>query len=204
MDHLFRINSLAISLVLLVMLSGDLQGQSPVHSYYQESLNVNTKGMAVLGGWALTNIAVGAIGWNRQTGQRMYFHQMNLFWNGVNLSIAALALYGNLSADFGSWSHDLMLEKQLRTQRIFLINGGLDILYMGTGLVLTKVASRYPKQEARLAGYGNSVMIQGGFLFLFDLVMYGIQRANRMDFLEGVNLTGMQEAIGLSIQITLQ
>jgi hypothetical protein len=32
-------------------------------------------------------------------------------------------------------------------------------------------------------GYGSSLILQGGFLLLFDAVMWGIQHAHRMQFL---------------------
>jgi hypothetical protein len=131
----------------------------------------------------------------------MYFHQMNLFWNTVNLSIAGIALYSNLQADFGMWSADEILDRQLKTQRIFLINAGLDILYMGAGGMLKHIASRYPNRQERLIGYGNSVLLQGAFLFVFDLVMFGIQRSHRLDFLEQIAIGPAKEAWGIAMTI---
>ena len=67
----------------LLAFTGALQAQDGYAGYYPQSLKINTYGMAVLGGWALTNISVGAYGWSNYSGQRAYFHQMNLFLNTV-------------------------------------------------------------------------------------------------------------------------
>jgi hypothetical protein len=184
--------------LLLVIWSLSAQGQDSYEDAYGQSLKINNYGMAVLGGWALANISVGAYGWNKYSGQQAYFHQMNLFWNTVNLSIAGIALYSNLSADYSLLSGTELLEKQGKIQRLYLINAGLDVAYMGTGFLLKHLASRYPKNEERLLGYGNSVILQGAFLFVFDLVMYGLQRGHRMAFLDQLSFAPMQEAWGLA------
>lgn len=193
---------LSISAFLLAF-SGGLQAQDGYAGYYPKSLKINTYGMAVLGGWALTNISVGAYGWSTYSGQRAYFHQMNLFWNVVNLSIAGVALYSNLSTEYSMFSDGELLDKQLKNQRLFLINGGLDVLYVGTGFLLKYLAPKYPKNEDRLLGYGNSVILQGAFLFVFDLVMYGLQRSHRLAFLDQLSFAPMQEAWGLALTFQL-
>jgi hypothetical protein len=187
-----------VVLLLLLVWSLSARGQDSYVEHYGQSLKINNIGMAVLGGWALANISVGAYGWNKYSGQQGYFHQMNLFWNTVNLSIAGIALYSNLSTDYSLLSGTELLEKQGKIQRLYLINAGLDVAYMGTGFLLKHLASRYPKSEERLQGYGNSVILQGGFLFVFDLVMYGLQRGHRMAFLDQLTFAPMQEAWGLA------
>ncbi len=179
-----------------------LKAQQGTYEFYQGSLKVNNTGMVILGTWALANISVGAYGWSQQTGQRQYFHQMNLFWNTVNLAIAGAALYGNYTTDYMALSPEELMERHERIQRILLINAGLDVGYMVTGLLLRNLSSRYPKNEARLMGYGNSVILQGGFLFLFDLVLYGIMRGQRNDFLESLAFAPLQKGVGLSVQWT--
>ena len=72
---------------------------------------------------------------------------------------------------------------------MFLINAGLDVAYMGTGFLLRHLSTRNYKRPELLLGYGNSVILQGGFLFLFDGVMYLIQKNHKLDFLGDMNLT---------------
>ena len=188
-----------ILILLLTLTTMVASGQGASQEFYRQSLKINNAGMMVLGSWALANITIGAYGWNRYDGAQQYFHQMNLFWNGVNLAIAGFALYSNLSADYSAWDMEKILDRQWKTQRLFLINAGLDVVYMGTGWLLKRIAYKYPKQETRLTGYGNSVILQGAFLFVFDLVLYAVQRSHRMDFLQSLAFQPMEGAWGLSL-----
>jgi hypothetical protein len=203
-EQRIMVRNLGIALMLLLLaLPLQVQGQEAYAEYYGESLRINNIGMAVLGSWALANISIGAYGWSQYSGQRSYFHQMNLFWNTVNLSIAGFALYSNLSADYSLLPGAELLEKQGKTQRLYLINAALDVGYVATGFLLKHLATRYPKNELRLRGYGNSVILQGSFLFVFDLVMYGILRSHRLDFLQQISLAPMQDAWGLALTVNL-
>lgn len=156
--------------------------------FYQTSLSTNKTGMYVLGGWAVGNIITGGIGWSNNSGEKMYFNQMNLFWNTVNLSIAGIGLYNNTNPDFLSLTNSELLKEHIKTENIYLINAGLDVLYMGAGFYMQKIAEN-KKRTDLLNGYGKSVIIQGGFLFVFDLFMYGVQRNHRMNFMENINLS---------------
>ena len=196
--NFIRNTVIGISLLLLLMAS-TVQGQSEYVEYYGQSLRINNMGMAVLGSWALANISVGAYGWSQNTGQRAYFHQMNLFWNTVNLSIAGFALYSNLTSDYALLSGEELLEKQLRTQRLYLINAAIDVGYVSAGFLLRYLSTKNPKNEMRLRGYGNSVILQGSFLFVFDLVMYGVLQNQRLDFLQHLSFSPMQDAYGLAL-----
>lgn len=193
---------MTVGLILLfLILAVPVFGQDSYVDYYGKSLRINNIGMSVLGGWALANISVGAYGWSQQSGQRAYFHQMNLFWNTVNLTIAGVALYSNLTDDYALLSGNELLEKQLKIQRLYLINGALDVGYIATGFLLKYLAPRYPKNELRLRGYGNSVILQGSFLFVFDLIMYGLQRSHRTDFLQQLSFSPLPDAWGLALSL---
>jgi len=191
-----------LALVLLVLPLG-LHAQGDPVDFYREALTINNTGMGVLGGWAVANITLGAYGWSRQDGQPAYFNQMNLFWNTVNLSIAGLALAGNLRLDYLTLPPPELMEMQAKSQRLYLINGALDVGYMGAGFFLRYLANRNPRHEDRLRGYGNSVILQGAFLFVFDLVMYGLHLSHRNNFMEQVTLAPAREAWGLSLIVQL-
>ncbi|MEB2785994.1 hypothetical protein U3A59_15210 [Algoriphagus sp. E1-3-M2] len=51
-------------------------------------ISYNEKGMVILGGWAVGNMIWGGIAAGQTNGQTKAFHQMNLYWNSVNLFIA--------------------------------------------------------------------------------------------------------------------
>ena len=194
----------SIPLVFLLMVAvTPLQGQGDYQSFYNGSLKINNTGMYILGTWALANIAAGAYGWATATGEMKYFGQMNLFWNVVNLSIAGFALYGNYSTDFSMMSGQEMLAKHLKTENILLINSALDVGYIGAGFLMRHLSSGSAKRGDLLKGYGNSVILQGAFLLVFDLVMYGVMRDYRLDFMEAINLSVTTESIMVGLRINL-
>jgi len=184
----------------IFMVAGSLavEGQDQAADFYEKTLRINNAGMAVLGTWAVANITVGGIGWNRYEGQQKYFHQMNLMWNTVNLAIAGISLYSNLHTDPSLFTAEEVLDRQLKSQRLFLINAGLDVAYMGTGLLLRSLSDRSAKHQQRLMGYGNSVILQGAFLFVFDLAIFGIQYSHRMNWIDQLSLAPMHGAWGVT------
>jgi hypothetical protein len=114
---------------------------------------------------------------------------MNLFWNVVNLSIAGFALYNNQRFDYLSVEGSELLAKHQQTEKILLINAFLDVGYIGGGLLLRHFGNQSEKRKDLMKGYGSSLILQGGFLLVFDAVMYGIMRSHRMGFLQSMNLS---------------
>ena len=185
----------AILTLLFVLFSISLVFSQEIGAidFYTKSNQINTSGMYVLGGWAVANIAGGAIGWANSTGSTKYFHQMNLFWNTVNLGIAGFALYNSFNTDISMLSPDEMLAKHVKTENLYLINAGLDVVYIGTGFLLKHLSVSNIKRQDLLKGYGNSIILQGGFLMIFDLIMWGVQRNHRLDFLNGAEFSFTQQ-----------
>ena len=162
--------------VLMLMTVVVVVAQDGSRAFGEVSLAANNAGMYVLGGWALANMAAGAYGWAAFEGEKKYFSQMNLFWNVVNLSIAGFALYSNYSTDLLSLGDGEIMTKHLKTERLFLINSGLDVAYMGAGILMRHLGTGSERRGDLLKGYGNAVILQGGFLLVFDIVMYFIFR----------------------------
>lgn len=169
-------------LVFFLITAGTLAGQNNHTGIYETSLHINNTGMYVLGSWALVNIAGSSVGWATTSNDDKYFHQMNVFWNTINLSIAGFALYANYNQDFASLSSTELLQKHDNSQNLYLINAGLDVLYMGAGSYLWHLSNKKENSKPRLLGYGKSVVLQGAFLFVFDLAMFFILQNHRMNF----------------------
>jgi hypothetical protein len=187
------------TLVFVIFSLGFLQAQTH-EDFYTSSLDINKSGMYFLGGWALANMATGTYGWLRYDGEKKYFHQMNAAWNVVNAGIAVYALFDIAGTDISMLGADEMMRKHIWSENLFLINVGLDILYMAGGAWLIHAAGKNEKRHDMFKGYGQSVILQGAFLFLFDLVKFGIQFNHRMNFTEtttNLGLTG--NGITLSI-----
>jgi len=167
--------------LLLVILAGEALAQTP-REFYAVSMQTNKTGMFVLGTWAVANIATGGIGWSGAQGSQKYFHQMNVMWNAVNLGIAGAAFYSFSLSDPLTMSAGEMLRDHVRKENLYLINAGLDVLYIGGGLYMRRLASDGHRRADMLRGYGTSVILQGGFLMAFDLAMYLIQRQHRLNY----------------------
>lgn len=187
-------------LIVFILLAGlQVWAQQTPAEFYSESLrNMNT-GMYVLGSWAILNMATGAYGMTTTEGSTKYFHQMNLFWNTVNLGIAGFALYNNLHTDVSLLSDQQIMDKHFKSEKLFLINAGLDVVYMAGGAFMVHKSKSSTKRPDLLKGYGNSVILQGGFLLVFDAAMYFIQHAHSNRFLENLQVGFTPQSIQLTL-----
>lgn len=163
----------------------------------RDRISMNSNGMLVLGGWAVSNIVIGGIGMTQSSGNTKYFHQMNAAWNSVNLAIAGFGYYGLRSQSAQLGLSETITEFQ-NFENILLFNAGLDIGYMALGAWLWERGLR--KENTRLKGYGQSIILQGGFLFAFDTVLFFMSRSESsklIDTLSHVHFTGTSLAISI-------
>ena len=115
------------------------------------------QGMWLLNGWAVGNMASSAPSAFSLDQQSASYHQMNIGWSLVNAGLASYALLDNKPV------------QPQKLAQIFWLNAGLDILYMTGGYILR--SKGLEQQNPQWVGWGNSIMLQGGFLFVFDGVM---------------------------------
>ncbi|MDX5477519.1 MAG: hypothetical protein LPJ98_03600, partial [Cyclobacteriaceae bacterium] len=143
--------------------------------YNKARIQYNKNGMLILGSWAIGNIIWGGIMAGRTSGELRGFHQMNAYWNSVNLLIAGLGYYSTMkevpSGDF--WE---TLQIQQNIEKILLVNAGLDVAYMAGGLYMLERGRRL--DNIRLSGFGKSVIMQGAFLMTFDTVKFLIHNSH--------------------------
>jgi len=131
---------------------------------------INKRGMIVLGSWAAANIAYGSIARSDASGSTKYFHEMNMIWGGINLGLSALGYIGSRKREMLNTAGTL--QKQTTVEKTFLFNAGLDFAYIAGGFYLTEKAKNDLGKGDRNKGYGNSIVLQGAALLLFDGVMY--------------------------------
>ncbi|MBB4078544.1 hypothetical protein GGR28_001157 [Lewinella aquimaris] len=153
--------------------------------------------MLVLGGWAVGNIGLGLTLRSGTSGETRRFHEMNAIWNVVNLGIAGLGYVAAAREDPSALDLFGSLQKNNGFEKILLLNAGLDVGYIMGGLYLRERAGRVGADVARLRGYGNSVLLQGGFLLLFDLVNYFIAQDRDDSFRLLMGSVG--EGVGLQL-----
>lgn len=119
--------------------------------------------------WSLASIAVG-----------LPLLSLGPFWRGAGIQFIAWGAIDLLIAIFGSRSTNrrkarLSPDELLATapketaslKRILLVNTALDVFYIagGTALIFTLGAD-----NPDWRGHGWGIIVQGGFLFFFDLI----------------------------------
>jgi len=172
------LSKVTFMLLTSVVLSAPALANTPniIQESFERRTQVNRVGMTILGAWAIGNILVGTSLALAEVGDPA-FHQMNAMWNTVNLGLAAFSLIQARRAQPPS-----TLAKEIQAQhsieKILLFNAGLDVGYMATGLWLREMNSGPWTQD--LPGWGNALVLQGAFLFAFDLVLFAVHRRNRI------------------------
>jgi hypothetical protein len=163
-------------------------------NFNQERLDLNRKGLTVLGSWAGANLITNGVLLSNSSGSDKYFYQMNVYWNVVNGALAGLGVLGAKKTQ-GNLSAFQALEEQSSTEKTFLVNTGLDAAYVMTGVYLLEKSKNSADNKDMLKGYGQSVIFQGGFLLLFDGIMYGVHRSHLKKgkaIFENLTFTGNQ------------
>ena len=172
--------------------------QETIASLDIKRVEIQKNGMLVLGSWAALNIGSSLIFSRNTIGTKKYFHQMNGYWNTINLVLAA-GSYLTAEANAGNLAE--LLLQQSGIEKILLFNAALDLGYMMGGAYLIERSKNSAKNPQRLKGFGQSVILQGGFLFAFDLIMYGVLHQNHLkiiDFTNQLSLTILPTGLTLN------
>ena len=176
------------------------QPAQELRDFNARRISINKTGMLVLGSWALANMATNAGLLSNATGETRFFYQMNVFWNVVNLGLAVPGYLAALRSDPATFHAYNTLQEHYDLEKTFLLNTGLDVGYMVTGFFLMERGNTSLKNNDLLKGYGKSLVLQGAFLFAFDLAMFGIHHSHlgksRMLF-ENLKLSGNSAGIEL-------
>jgi hypothetical protein len=167
--------SLALLLFLCVSFAAQAAETTPeafLATHNTEGVRLNRAAMGVLLGWAVLNIGTGTAGHFTTDGELRAFWQANAAWNVVNLAIGGFGLYGQLTATPETWDLGRSLAEGQKMEKLLLLNAGLDVGYIAFGGFLLERGLR--TDSAQLRGWGKSLLLQGGFLLLFDAVLWGL------------------------------
>ncbi|MGV3620108.1 MAG: DUF6992 family protein [Archangium sp.] len=153
----------------------------------KDRLTTSRVGMITLSSWAVANMGVGAFGAALETDERWRaFHVTNLVWNSVNLALGLISLIREWDDDPARFTAKQSLVFTEGNEKVFFINAALDLGYLAAAAFL------WQRGDATgtpwLVGAGQALLIQGGFLVLFDGIM-GILNARLTGrLLEGVEV----------------
>jgi len=171
------------------------QNERGATEFNQTRVDYNKKGMLILGLWAAGNMALGGVMAGKTSGETKGFHQMNIYWNSVNLAIAGFGYY-QATKEIPNSEFWATMEAQQGIEKILLVNAALDVAYMAGGLFLLERGKRLEKDQFK--GFGKSIVLQGAFLMGFDVVMFLFHNQNAQNLPKIFNkLELTQNGIGL-------
>jgi len=189
-----------------ILLVGQLHAQQNFNDSISQARNKLTRdAMIVLGSWSVVNIASGFILANQSSGETEYFWRMNAYWNFINLGLAGLAYMNTMRMMNKHYGFEENLRQQYGMEKLYLFNAGLDLFYIAGGIALHEhgITESDPKSLDQFKGYGKSIVFQGGFLLLMDLIMYSLHHKNTkrmLDKLQHVELTGGLGSVGVLLK----
>ena len=176
--------------------------QNNLNLFNKERESISKKGLTVLSSFAAANIIYGSIAATKTNGSNKYFHEMNAIWNGITLGIVGIGII--TSKKEGVLSYSESLKKQQNIEKLFLFNAGLDLAYIAGGAYLKERSKTNNKNPLRLKGYGESAMLQGSVLLLFDGITYAIHnRHGKALYKMGDAITFAATANGVGLLIGL-
>ena len=177
--------------------------KAQLEAFNKQRIRTSRVGMTVLGGWAVANLLVSGLLIRRPARSTKESQQLHVGWNLINAGLAGFGLHSALTADPATLDLYETLKAQYSLEKTFLFNAGLDVGYVLGGLYLTERAKTAARNPERLRGFGQSVMLQGGFLFAFALVMFFIVTHHGhllKPLLQNVTFTGSLQGVGIGLK----
>ena len=138
-------------------------GGSALWQKYEHRQQQMQRNKYILLGWGIANMVSGAAMLGTEYRD---FGVMNASWGAINTGIALFALRGasqNYPDEYTHW--DILREEQ-QFNRIVALNTGLDVGYMIAGYAMMREG-----RDSMIRQYGTSVLVQGAFLFVYDLFL---------------------------------
>lgn len=193
-----------ITIIIFSGITAFSQSQTDLNTFNRQRNKITKNAMLVLGSWSAANLIYSGIATGQTHGTNLYFHQMNVMWGGINLGLAALSYIGIRNKDGMNLVQSL--KQQAGVEKTYMLNAGLDVAYIASGLYLKERSKSNVllKNRQRLKGYGESIILQGAALLLLDGVMFTIHNSHgkklyRMMEKTQVGFTGT----GLSLTVKL-
>lgn len=166
-----------LKVVGFFLLVADLEAQDTlfVKKMAQQKQQLNKQAMVFLTSWASVNVLSGSAVFISHSYEEKCFYGMNSGWGLVNLAIALPSLVSKPK----TYSDISKLTSNLRkTEKVFLLNAGLDLLYVTAGLAAMEYSKKQKttKERELFSGFGKSVVIQGSVLLVFDGIMFQLNK----------------------------
>jgi hypothetical protein len=163
------------TLILVAIACQAFAQKDSLKVYNDERVRITSNGMEILGGWGLVNAGISGPTWvNSTSPETRYFFQMNTIWGATDFLAGLFSYTGLQNSKNKPLSAAETLRQQQKIEKIFFINGCLDVVYIGTGAYLKLAGDS--RNSPIMKGYGGSILLQGGFLLIFDGLMYKAEK----------------------------
>lgn len=135
---------------------------APDPSAYAQAVHNFSRAVSLrLMAWSVLSMVSGALLWRRGSPFWRGFSAQALGWGAIDATIAAIGLRP------GRQPSPAPVRAARSLRRLLWFNAALDVGYMAGGVWLARSRGR---TDANWRGQGWGIVVQGGFLFVFDLV----------------------------------
>ncbi|WMX14796.1 DUF6992 family protein [Aureispira sp. CCB-E] len=168
-------------LLFIFIIFSPIQAQTSLDEINQTRCKHTLNGMIAFSSWTGANLIAGTVGVITTRGELQHFFEMNLYFNAINLGLAIPGLIGAVKAKRTGLSFEQSVKEVQKIKTVYLVNGALDFTYITVGFLLREMSKNNRndiKLSNRLAGYGNSFIVQGGFLLIYDFIEFGVHAIN--------------------------
>ena len=157
-----------VPVIIFISLTSAVKSQdsTSIHDLFYKK---QQQSLSLLSSWSVGNLILSPIATKNLFGPSTtneYFHQMNFSWNLLNVGIAGL---GHIIVNKDSkkpWDIQTLHFKKKKAEKSIIINMGLDLAYMVTGFIIKNNLA----ESSMNKGYGNSIILQGGYLLFYDAI----------------------------------
>ena len=170
-----KIFKLLIIAVLISSINLEFKSQDSL-TFHKEFYQTQQKSLLLLSSWSVGNLALSPFLGNNfkvftnnfdgYVSSNDYFHQMNFNWNLLNAGIVGMSHFLVYRDQRKPWNIQELSLKKNKAEKSIIINMGLDVAYMIFGHLI----KQSDKNLSINQGYGNSLILQGGYLLLYDAI----------------------------------
>ena len=160
----------ALTVFFTISLNSNSQDSLKLHDTFYKN---QQQSLLLLSGWSVVNLIGSPIAnknMYNSTTTNEYFHEMNFNWNLLNAGIAGLSHFLVHRDSKREWNLNQLSTKKTKAEKSIIFNMGLDLVYVISGLIMNKNSDVNKESDNINIGYGNSLMVQGGYLFLYDAI----------------------------------
>ena len=169
-------NTKILILVILISTFNQKINSQDSLSFHKEFYKTQQNSLLLLSSWSVGNLALSPFLGNNfkifrnnfigDVSSNDYFHQMNFNWNLLNAGIVGMSHFLVYKDQQKPWNIQELSLRKKKAEKSIIINMGLDVAYIISGLLIKQSDKNLPINQ----GYGNSLILQGGYLLLYDAI----------------------------------